>query len=347
MLSVPRGPARAGFTLIELLVVIAIIVVLAALLLPAVQKAREASDRTLSTNNLRQIGLAFQNFHSAYKFFPNNGYQPNTVSPAIVVGTEGVGWGGAWHWGFGSPAQDAQFPSGSWAYTMLPYIEQEAAFKTQGYNVAVKPYYIPNRRKAIPQAVPITDPIYPGWYYTIGTNAGTAFAQGTGGIGNANLPPGFATIGNSWGRTDYAANDQVIFPGDANKGLTMSITQITDGSSSTVLVGEKALDIRAMAAGSWYWDEPIILGGAGGTARCGLGLYPDGPLLGFVDAPGSASAANGGTGWPDNAAQKCGGGNWVRPVPAVSSSSSATAACGRCPMACPTRPSRSAPSSGS
>lgn len=103
-----KSKRRLGFTLIELLVVIAIIAVLIALLLPAVQQAREAARRTQCKNNLKQIGLAFHNYHDVYGAFP-----PGWVSKGAVVPIGG---------GAGSTLIERGM--WSWGAFILPYIEQ-------------------------------------------------------------------------------------------------------------------------------------------------------------------------------------------------------------------------------
>ena len=133
-MSVPTSPRRrSGFTLIELLVVIAIIGVLVGLLLPAVQKAREAANRTQCQNNLKQMGLALHMYHDQYKSLP----------PSRLPGVE--------------------LPS--WAWLILPGLEQDNLYRLwvdkasffdmppEAITANVPIYFCPSRRPAKGQIV--------------------------------------------------------------------------------------------------------------------------------------------------------------------------------------------------
>src|SRR3954469_10165931 len=113
MRPLPSPRSRRGFTLIELLVVIAIIAILIGLLVPAVQKVREAANRSTCQNNLKQMGVALHNFHGTRKFFPPGGV--STAIPKLGI------------------------PSGvthGWSVFLLPQLEQDNLYKQYHFDVS-------------------------------------------------------------------------------------------------------------------------------------------------------------------------------------------------------------------
>lgn len=214
---------RQAFTLVELLVVIAIIGILVALLLPAVQAAREAARRTECQNNLKQIGLAFQNHHDVYSLLPTGGR--DYFSARTWVG--GV---------VGSSPEVVNRQDWNWTYQILPYVEQQSLWAESNDAVVkrstVKFYFCPTRRRPM----------------VIGGNAMVDFA-GNGGL--------YTSTGYAWG-------DGVTGVVVRNTLRPIGLQHLTDGTSCTVLAGEKRLDTRAIGTAQcddnegygegWDWD---------------------------------------------------------------------------------------------
>ncbi len=203
-----------GFTLIELLVVIAIIAILIALLVPAVQKVREAANRTQCQNNLKQMALATHNFHDANKTLPPLlGYGRPRIQPAPAAG------------------QPNNPPWGNQHFYILPYIEQDAFYKStydpnvDGNNSSngYRPWI--NRWKAIKTYICPSDPSIPG-----------------DGIGQNIYVAGWA---DNPSLTTYAANAQVF--GICNTGGSLTDwnggnripTNIQDGTTTTIMYTER------------------------------------------------------------------------------------------------------------
>lgn len=208
---------RLAFTLIELLVVIAIIAILIALLVPAVQKVRVAAARTQSTNNLKQIGLGSHNYHDQFKVLPWNGRNGNSGTYS--------------KYGNSTPN------SGSWAYQILPYIEQENLYKLGA-----------------------------------GTNTGPASPVPTY-LCPMRGRQGFATSAELGPFTDYGINIYINRPfSDVNAESSLdarrTLPKIQDGTSNTIFAGHIYIQVTQYAStvGNNY-KESIWTGGLGGTNR--------------------------------------------------------------------------------
>jgi prepilin-type processing-associated H-X9-DG protein len=242
-----------AFTLIDLLVVIAIIGVLIGLLLPAVQKVREAANRIKCTNNLKQLGLACHNYHDVNNWFPPGGI----VRPAFSWSQSG---GGDW-----------SADNGSWLVYTLPYMEQDNIFKplvTDGlYQNHVNVITVARNQGLLPRTLPYAR--CPSDDYN--ALAPASNYQGSMGPSCNNGPCGYDPYqiycdpsNNGLGNWGYTASPNQAQALDGNYELRgmftraqgnalVNISSVPDGLTNTIMVGEGliASNSHLISAATW------------------------------------------------------------------------------------------------
>ena len=258
----PGRPKSGGFTLVELLVVIAVIGILVAMLLPAVQAARESARRLNCKNNISQLTKACLMHAERQGFLPTGGW--------------GWGWAGDPDLGF------TEKQPGGWLYNILPYIEQEslhnkgagaaaATKKTKGKEAAENPvpvFYCPSRRRAV--AYPYVKTTATELYINIdkpdpnigrsdyaacaGDNCAAGASEDT--RGPDSLSTGNARTEADWDKEPGTINSTVSkATGVIFRRSRIQFAQIRDGASSTYLLGEKYLATENYATGTDPADD--------------------------------------------------------------------------------------------
>jgi len=193
-----RNRGRPGFTLVELLVVIAIIGILVALLLPAIQAAREAARRIQCGNNLKQIGLGLQNYHDVHGCFPNDLW--NRVSPPVTLNQDHRGY--------------------SWIALLLPFIEQQPLAAQINYDLPILGQTIDSGARGVESADFATLHCPSDFRFPVPIHNRFSYTSYSGSYGHDWFPHG------SWWNGVFAIHQFT------------TIGEIKRGTSNTVAVGE-------------------------------------------------------------------------------------------------------------
>lgn len=224
MLVVKRNRVRRpllGFTLVELLVVIAIIGILVGLLLPAVQAAREAARRMQCSNNLKQIGLAVHLYHDAYRVFP-----PQMLN---------VSTNNALRWG--------------WGACLLPFVEQSGLYNALSPDGG--------------RSIPVASTLYNGVALLQSSLAVYSCPSDDGGTLNQFHPSvnNSSNAANWYSKSNYVGNQQLFRYRAGFGGPCFGIRDATDGTSNTLLIGERRLSVGKPKR----YPGSIVWGTAAGT----------------------------------------------------------------------------------
>ena len=229
-----RSRPSRGFTLIELLVVIAIIAILSGLLLPAVQKVRDAAARMSCQNKLKQLGLACHNYHDAAGTMPP-GAQENV-------------------WRQNAPNTTSYIKGTSWLVFILPYIEQNALYTMYNFNApyydndavgltVVPTFYCPSgpepKRYLDPNSN-ISGAVTTHYYGIMGPGALTDYPKNV--VGGRTYT---YRVGSGSGNGAYACNGMLSQykdqPGSITTGRLIKFPEVVDGLSNTLMIGERSV----------------------------------------------------------------------------------------------------------